>query len=107
MSNIHIKKDDTVIVISGEDKNKKGKVLAVDAEKGKVVVEGVNIASKHTKPRKQGETGGIMKKEIALSAGKVMLFCKKCGKGVRVGTKVLSDGTKVRVCKKCNETFNN
>ena len=97
---LHVKKDDTVVVISGDDKGKKGKVLSVSPEEGKVIVEGVNIVTKHAKPRRQGETGGIMKVEGALYADKVQLFCEKCGKATRVAHKVDGD-KKVRVCVKC------
>ena len=74
---LHVKKNDTVVVISGDDKGKKGKVLTVSPEEKKVIVEGVNIVTKHAKPRRQGETGGIMKVEGALYADKVQLFCEK------------------------------
>lgn len=106
MSKMHIRKDDTVKVISGEDKNKKGKVLEVIPSENKVVVEGVAIVSRHTKPRKQGDMGGIIKKEAAISASKVMHICGKCGKTTRIARKVLDNGKTVRVCKHCNETFN-
>ena len=101
----HIKKDDQVIVISGNEKGKKGKVLSVDHENGRVIVEGVNMATKHKKPRRQGETGGIIQPEAALNMSNVMHICKKCGKPTRIGYTVLKDGSKVRVCKKCNENF--
>ena len=97
---LHVKKDDTVIVISGKDKGKQGKVVEVSPKEGKVIVEGINIVSKHVKPRRQGETGGIMKVEGAMYASKVQLYCSKCGKGVRVKTNV-ADGKKTRVCKHC------
>lgn len=97
---LHIKKDDTVIVVSGDDKGKKGKVVEVSPKEGKVIVEGVNIVSKHVKPRKQGETGGIVKVEGAMYASKVQLYCAKCGKGVRVKT-VINGDKKTRVCAKC------
>lgn len=106
MKKMHIKKDDTVVVISGVDKNKKGKVLEVIPSEGKVIVEGVAIATKHTKPRRQGETGGIVKQEAAIDASKVMHVCSKCGKATRIARKVLENGKRVRVCKHCNETFN-
>ena len=101
----HIKKDDQVIVIAGNDKGKKGKVLSVDHENGRVIVEGVNMATMHKKPRRQGETGGIIQQEAALNMSNVMHICKKCGKPTRIGYTVLKDGSKVRVCKKCNENF--
>ena len=101
----HIKKDDKVIVIAGNDKGKKGKVLSVDHENGRVIVEGLNMATMHKKPRRQGETGGIIQQEAALNMSNVMHICKKCGKPTRIGYTVLKDGSKVRVCKKCNENF--
>ncbi len=103
---MHIKKDDMVKVIAGVDKNKTGKVLEVLPSEGKVIVEGVGMVTKHTKPRKQGEVGGLIKKEAAIDASKVMHICTKCQKPTRIGRKVLEDGKKVRICKHCNETFN-
>ena len=97
---MNIKKNDTVIVLSGKDKGVKGKVLVAMPTENKVVVENVNVATCHTKPRKQGETGGIVKRETPIRACKVALYCDKCGKGVRVGFKVDGDN-KVRVCRKC------
>ena len=97
---MNVKKGDTVVVLSGKDKGKQGKVLeAMPADK-KVIVEGVNVATCHTKPRKQGEQGGIIRKEIPMYVSKVQLVCPKCGKATRVGHNVV-DGKKVRVCKKC------
>lgn len=105
MNKMHIKKGDTVVVISGNDKGKKGKVMEVSPKEGKVIVEGVRIITKHVKPRKQGEAGGLVKAEGAMYACKVLHYCPKCDKGVRVGTKVLDNGDKVRVCKKCGNTL--
>ena len=105
MNNIHIKKNDTVVVISGEDKGKKGKVLSVDVDNRRVIVEGVNMATKHKKPRRQGDIGGIIHQEAPVSASSVMHVCDKCGKPTRNGHMTLGDGSKVRVCKKCGETF--
>ena len=100
MNTLHIKKDDNVIVISGDDKGKRGKVLEVSPSERKVIVEGVNKVKKHAKPRRQGEAGGIIEVDGAIYADKVLLFCDKCGKGVR--TKVQMDGDKkIRVCAKC------
>ena len=99
MEKLHIKRDDTVVVISGESKGSRGKVIAASPEEGKVIVAGVNIVSKHVKPRKMGEAGGIIKAESALYADKVQLICPKCGKAVRVGHVVTEKGKKVRVCK--------
>jgi large subunit ribosomal protein L24 len=97
---LHVKKDDTVVVISGDDKGKKGKVLKVSPAERKVIVDGVNVVTKHAKPRRQGEAGGIMKVEGAIYADKVQLYCAKCDKATRVAHKTV-DGKKVRVCVKC------
>ena len=97
---MNIKKIDTVIVLSGKDKGVNGKVLVAMPAENKVIVEGVNVATCHTKPRRQGETGGIVKKETPIRTCKVALFCEKCNKGVRVGHKIEGD-KKVRVCRKC------
>ena len=97
---MNIKKNDTVIVLSGKDKGVKGKVLVAMPAENKVIVEKVNVATCHTKPRRQGEQGGIVKKETPIRSCKVALYCEKCAKGVRAGYKV-ADGKKVRVCRKC------
>ncbi|MBQ7435225.1 MAG: 50S ribosomal protein L24 [Oscillospiraceae bacterium] len=97
---MNIKKDDKVVVLSGKDKGKQGKILVSDPKAAKVIVEGVNVATKHQKPRKQGEEGGIIKVETPIYASKVQLVCPKCGKATRVSHKVEGD-KKVRVCKKC------
>ena len=97
---MNIRRDDKVIVLSGKDKGKEGKVLSVDPKAGKVIVEGVSVASKHSKPRKQGDKGGIIKLETPIYACKVMVVCPKCGKATRVAHK-LENGKNVRVCKKC------
>ena len=97
---MNIKKDDKVIVLSGKDKGKQGKILIADPKAAKVIVEGVNVATKHQKPRKQGEDGGIIKVETPIYASKVQLVCPKCGKATRVAH-MIADGKKVRVCKKC------
>ena len=102
-SKMHVKKSDKVVVLSGVDKGKKGTVLFIDPKKRKVVVEGVKMVSKHKKPRKQGEPGGIIKQEAAINACKVMLICPKCGVPTRTGREILNDGSIVRVCKKCRE----
>ena len=97
---VHVKTGDTVMVISGDDKGAIGKVMVVSPKEGKVIVEKVNIVKKHVKPRRQGETGGIVDAEGAIYASRVALYCSNCDKGVR--TKVEMDGDKkVRVCAKC------
>ena len=93
---MHIKKGDTVVVLSGKDKGKKGKVLAVFPKTSKAIVEGVNVATKHSKPRRQGEEGGIIKQEIAINACKLMHVCTKCNEATRIGRKVMDDGSIVR-----------
>ena len=99
-----IKKGDTVQVLSGNDKGKKGEVLQVMPKDSKIVVKGVNVRKKHIKPRKQGEEGGIIPVECAIPASKVNVVCSKCGKATRVAYKVEKD-EKVRVCKKCGATI--
>ena len=100
MNKLHVKAGDTVVVLSGDSKGTKGKVIAASPEEGKVIVEGANIVSKHTKARRQGEKSQIVKTEGAIYASKVQLYCPKCEKGVRVQHKVVN-GKKVRVCTKC------
>ena len=108
---MNIRRDDTVIVLSGDDKGVKGKVIAVSPKEDKVIVEKVNMIHKHVKPRKQGEAGGIIDAEGAIYASNVALYCPDCKKGVRVHVEVV-DGKKVRVCsgkdkdgKPCNHKF--
>ena len=100
INKMNIKKGDTVAVITGKDKGQTGKVITVLPKEGKVVVEKVNMVSRHVKARKQGDESGIIQKEAPLYASKVMLFCPKCNRGVRSGRKVEGD-KKVRVCKRC------
>ena len=104
MDKLHIKTDDTVVVISGNSKGTRGKVIATSPEEKKVIVAGANIVSKHTKARKQGDKSAIVKTEGAMYASKVQLVCPKCDKGVRtkVGYKTVGDKqVKVRLCTKC------
>ena len=105
VNKLHVKKGDTVVILSGKDNGKQGKVLEVSPKEQKVIVEGCNMVTKHVKPRRAGENGGIVKAEGALYASKVMLVCPKCGKPTRLAHKILADGTKARLCKKCGETF--
>ena len=104
MKKLNVKKDDTVVVISGKDKGKTGKVLQTSPKEGKVIVEGLNMVTKHVKPRRQGEQGGIVKAEGAINASNVMLVCPKCGVATRVGHAMDGD-KKVRVCKKCGKNI--
>ena len=105
MNKVHVKTGDTVVVLNGKERGKKGKILAVSPKEGKVIIEGVNMVSKHVKPRRMGDAGGIVKAEGAMYASKVQIVCPRCGKPTRVGHKVLQDGTKERICKKCGESL--
>lgn len=105
-SKVHVRKNDTVIVLSGKDTGKKGKVLEVRPQEGRVVVDGVNVAKRHTKPRPGITNGGIIERTLPLQASKVMLVCSKCGKPTRIAKKAVQKGDRteyVRVCKHCNE----
>ena len=101
---MNIRRDDKVVVLSGKDKGKEGKVLSADPKNAKVVVQGVNVASKHYKPRKQGEEGGIIKVSTPIYVSKLALYCPDCKKGVRV-KKSLNGDKKIRVCAKCGHAF--
>ncbi|MBR5300719.1 MAG: 50S ribosomal protein L24 [Acutalibacteraceae bacterium] len=100
MNKLHVKKGDEVVVINGKYRGTRGKVVEASPSEGKVIVEGVNIVTKHVKPRKMGEPGGLIKAESALYADKVQLICPKCGRPTRTGHKINSKGKKVRTCKK-------
>ncbi len=102
---LHVKKGDNVMVISGKDKGKTGKVVGVSAKEGKVIVEKINIATKHLKPRQQGQMGSIVKVEAPMYASKVMLVCPECGKATRLAHGLDKDGKKMRRCTHCNATF--
>ena len=103
---IGIKKGDTVEIIYGKDKGKRGKVLTVLPKEGKIIVENVNTLTKHQRPAGMGQPGGIIHQEGAIYASKAMVVCQACDERTRVGKKLLEDGSKVRFCKKCGETFN-
>lgn len=100
MNKLHVKTGDTVVILSGKDKGKQGKVLGTVPSEAKVVVEGINMVTCHVKPRKQGETGGIVQREAAMYASKVQVVCPKCNKGTRIAHKI-ENGKKTRVCKHC------
>ncbi len=100
-----LKKNDMVLVLSGDEKGKRGRVLAVNPKKGKVLVEKINIIKRHMKPSKKFTKGGIIEKEATVHRSNVMLICPKCDKSTKSGYKILEGGTKVRVCKKCGEVF--
>ena len=102
---VHVRKNDTVLVISGKDKGKTGEVLKVYPKTGKVLVQGVNIVKKHQKANRTQSESAIIEREAAINSSKVMLYCTKCKQPTRISNKLLEDGSKVRVCKKCGETF--
>lgn len=102
---VHVRRNDKVIVVSGKDKGKIGEVISVQPKTGKVLVKDVNIVTKHQKPSKQNMQGGMVQMEAPIYSSKVMLYCDKCKKATRISKKILEDGSKVRVCKKCNETL--
>ena len=107
MNKVHVKTGDEVVVINGKYRGKRGKVMQVSPKEGKVIVEGVNIVTKHVKPRQVGEAGGLIKAESALYASKVQLICPKCGRPTRTGSTINSKGKKMRTCKKsdCKAEF--
>jgi large subunit ribosomal protein L24 len=100
-----LKKGDKVIVLSGKDKGKQGEILVAFPKELKLIVEGVNVATKHQKPRSATQAGGIIKMETPIYASKVQLVCPKCSKPTRVGHRLLDDGSKTRVCKHCAEVI--
>ncbi|MGE0206604.1 MAG: 50S ribosomal protein L24 [Candidatus Babeliales bacterium] len=100
-----VKKTDTVTVVSGKDKGKSGKVIEILPKKGKVLVKGVALVTKHQKARKQGEVSAIKKQESFVDLSNVMPNCTSCKKPVRIGAKVIDSGKRIRVCKSCNENF--
>ena len=97
-----IRKNDSVLVTTGKDRGKRGRVLKVLPEKNRVIVEGVNFVKRHTKPNPQrGVKGGVMEREASLHASNVQLVCPECGRPTRIGRRILGDGRKVRICRKC------
>ena len=102
-----IKKNDMVMVITGRDRGKTGKVMRVLPEHGRVVVERLNIVKRHSKARGAASPGGIVEKEAAINISNVMIFCDRCNAPVRVGIKAAADGSKGRVCRRCGEAIGN
>ena len=100
---MNIKKGDTVKIIGGKDKGKKGKVLQIYPADNKVVIEGLNLMVKNVRPKKMGEKGQVVRYNAPMDASNVQLFCNKCNKAVKVGYKILEDKKKIRICKKCKE----
>ncbi|MCD6306911.1 MAG: 50S ribosomal protein L24 [Deltaproteobacteria bacterium] len=102
----NIKKNDKVIILAGKEVGKIGSVLKVDSQKGRVVVEKVNMIKRHSRPGVKTGQGGIVEKEAPMDISNVMIICDKCAEPTRIGKRILEDGTKVRVCRKCGETMN-
>jgi large subunit ribosomal protein L24 len=102
---VQIRKNDSVIVIGGKERGKTGKVLRVVPDKDAVIIERLNMVKRHTKPRGPQQPGGIVEKEAAIHASNIMILCDKCNAPVRVGHKILADGKKIRICRRCNEAL--
>ena len=100
---LFVRKNDTVLVLSGEDAGKQGKVLKVFPKQNRIIVEGINFVKKHTRPTQKNPKGGIVEKEGSINSSNVMVVCNKCGQPTRVGTKILNDESRIRTCKKCGE----
>lgn len=103
--NMHVKKNDTVLVLSGKDKGKEGVIIAITPKNGKIMVKDVAVVVKHQKARKQGDVAGIKRHESFISSAKVMPICPSCKKACRVNYKTLESDVKVRVCNRCQETL--
>jgi large subunit ribosomal protein L24 len=106
---MHVVKNDTVKVLAGKYRNKTGKVLKVFTKSNRVIVEGVNIIKRHTKPSQKNQQGGIIEKEASVHASNLIVICPKCSRATRIGNKMIEDGSKVRVCKHadCGEILSN
>ena len=102
---MRIKKNDTVKVLTGKDRGKKGRVIRILSKENKVVVEGLNLVTKHVRPKRSGEKGQRIKMATPLHVSNVSLICPRCRKTIRLGYKILSDGQKKRFCRKCKDTF--
>ena len=102
---MQIRKNDSVMVISGKERGKTGKVLRVNPREDAVIIERVNVVKRHTKPRGPQQSGGIIEKEASIPVSNIMIMCDKCNAPVRMGRRVLADGNKVRVCRRCGEAL--
>jgi large subunit ribosomal protein L24 len=102
---VQIRKNDSVMVISGKERGKTGKVLRVNPKEDAVIIERINVVKRHTKPRGPQQAGGIIEKEASIPASNIMIMCDKCNAPVRIGQKVLADGNKVRLCRRCGEAL--
>ncbi len=105
INRLHVKKDDRVMVLTGKDRGKTGIVLKAIPENNRVIVEGINMIKKHQRPQGMDQQGGIIEMEAPVHVSNVMLVCPSCKEASRTGKKILEDGTKVRYCKKCNQTI--
>ena len=102
---MQIRKNDSVMVISGKERGKTGKVLRVKPREDAVIIERINVVKRHTKPRGPQQAGGIIEKEASIPASNIMIMCDKCNAPVRIGQKLLADGNKVRICRRCGEAL--
>lgn len=102
---MQIRKNDSVMVISGREKGKTGKVLRVLPEKDAIIIERVNLVKRHSRPRGPQQPGGIVEKEASIPASNIMMMCDKCNAPVRLGRKILANGTKIRICRRCGEAL--
>ncbi|MBN2559187.1 MAG: 50S ribosomal protein L24 [Clostridia bacterium] len=105
MKKLHVRAGDNITVLTGKDKGKHGKIIEVNPDKGRVLVEGVNMATKHVKPKRMDQQGGIIHQEAYIDASNVMLICSKCKKPARTERRIEDSGRKVRVCKKCGQVI--
>jgi large subunit ribosomal protein L24 len=105
MQAVHVRRGDTVAVIAGRDRGKRGKVLRVLPDRGRVVVEKINLMKKHQRPTQKLRQGGIIEREGALALSNVLVVCGRCDRPVRTGTRILADGRKTRVCRRCGESI--
>jgi large subunit ribosomal protein L24 len=102
---VQIRKNDSVMVIAGKERGKTGKVLRVLLDKDAVIIERTNMVKRHTKPRGPQQPGGIVEKEARIHASNIMIMCDKCNAPVRIGHKILADGEKIRICRRCQEAL--
>ena len=102
---MHIRKNDSVMIIAGRERGKTGKVLRVLPDKDAAIIERVNLIKRHTRPKGPQQPGGIVEKEAAIHASNLMIMCDKCNAPVRIGRKTLADGKKIRICRRCGEAL--
>jgi large subunit ribosomal protein L24 len=102
---VQIRKNDSVMIIAGRERGKTGKVLRIISDKGAAIIERVNLIKRHTRPKGPQQPGGIVEKEAAIHASNLMIMCDKCNAPVRIGRKILADGKKIRICRRCGEAL--